>query len=189
MKILIIQILLLPIFSGCTTNDPESNGAPDTGLDNDAGHVVDNDAGHAVDSGNTGDAGCSDAGDAAAPACDAPAAYEPGDCSIDHAECWHEDAVADGATCSSDDDCATGSCDQDAGLCTCVQDEDCNDGICGYGGICGPSWCNGSFACSLLGPYCVFSDEAARACDKNGKKCVEGDYPSCPNYGARGYCE
>jgi len=135
---------------------------------------------------NDEDAGVLDAGNGDAPVCDHPSGWE--EC-IHGPECWQDDAVADGVICERDEDCPSGTCDPGAGRCRCENDDECNDGVCGYGGICGPSWCNGYYLCSLWGPYCFFDDGGPKACEREGEACLEGDYPSCPNYGASGYCE
>ena len=90
-------------------------------------------------------------------------------------ECWWEDAIRDGITCTIDSDCpyaVTGACVKDTvagsnlGVCRCRPGvlTDCYDpdngkeGVCAdnpdnpvVGPICGPSYCNGYLKCSCFG--------------------------------------
>ena len=88
-------------------------------------------------------------------------------------ECWWEDAIADGVTCSRHSDCESGECvfDYDrpgatsnVGLCRCNPNvaSHCNDDLAGRHGVCvkdpdlgyhvcGPSYCNGYLKCSCFG--------------------------------------
>jgi hypothetical protein len=91
-------------------------------------------------------------------------------------ECWMEDAADDGATCSEDDDCPSGACNEAAGLCTCTTESQCNDGVCADNGLCAPSWCNGYKICSGWGGCIAASASPPCGTDET---CFEGDYATC----------
>ncbi len=79
-------------------------------------------------------------------------------------ECWWEDALEDGVTCSVDSPCPSGQeCNytktnpmNNDGLCGCSSQSHCQmngmDGICNVSEkFCGPSFCNGIRICSCWG--------------------------------------
>lgn len=105
-------------------------------------------------------------------------------------QCWNQDALADGAACNANSDCASGSCDLALNLCNCTTDAQCGQGICTDAGKCGPSYCNGFLICSCWGG-CVWwhpndSYTPAAACQASSLHCCDGGYPVDPT--AVGFC-
>ncbi|MDJ0762633.1 MAG: hypothetical protein QNJ97_06545 [Myxococcota bacterium] len=123
-------------------------------------------------------------------------------------QCWWMDADRDGVTCSPAKPCPNGNpCDytqtgpNGQGLCECAVRSDCWDGatrtgLCTEAGLCGPSYCNGFFACSCWGGCeavapAGYSTPGAMCQDiASGYPgyCCEGDYPADYAGVMQGFC-
>jgi len=179
-----------------TDADTESDTDTDSGSDTDAD--TDSDEDSCSDTGEV-DTCCFPSGQEPPPTKEDEICLDPGE----HAACWYETAIEDGIACEAGDECLSGECDLDAGLCTCCSQDDCDDGderkgVCFIeAGICGPSWCNGYWECSAWGgcewwhadPDYTPDDWYADFDHNPPLVCCEGVYPVMQDGSGSGYAK